>query len=86
MSAQKKKAAALAASTRSEDAPSASLAPVSASSAASTPEAAPFYQRHPKIANALFAALCVYVAMLCLLALDQTFHWGIFGPKIPPVP
>ena len=28
----------------------------------------------------------VYVAALCLLALDQTFHWGIFGPKVPPVP
>ena len=27
-----------------------------------------------------------YVAALCLLALDQTFHWGIFGPKVPPVP
>ncbi len=46
----------------------------------------PFYKRHPKIANALFAALCVYVAMLWLLALDQTFHWGIFGPKLPPTP
>ena len=46
----------------------------------------PFYKRHPKIANAIFAALCVYVAMLWLLALDQTFHWGIFGPKVPPMP
>ena len=27
-----------------------------------------------------------YVAALWLLALDQTFHWGIFGPKVPPVP
>ncbi len=48
--------------------------------------AEPFYKRHPKIANAIFAALCVYVAMLWLLALDQTFHWGIFGPKVPPMP
>ncbi len=28
----------------------------------------------------------IYVGALCLLALDQTFHWGIFGPKIPPIP
>lgn len=28
----------------------------------------------------------LYVAALMLLALDQTFHWGIFGPKIPLVP
>ena len=27
-----------------------------------------------------------YVAALWLLALDQWFHWGIFGPKVPPVP
>jgi hypothetical protein len=56
--------------------------------AAGAPRAAetPFYQRHPKIANAIYAALWVYVAMLWLLALDQWFHWGIFGPKIPPVP
>ena len=48
--------------------------------------AEPFYKRHPKIANAIFAVLCVYVAMLWLLALDQTFHWGIFGPKMPLLP
>jgi hypothetical protein len=28
----------------------------------------------------------IYVAALWLLALDQTFHWGIFGPKLPPLP
>lgn len=33
-----------------------------------------------------FVALWIYVAALCLLALDQTFHWGIFGPKVLPVP
>jgi hypothetical protein len=31
-------------------------------------------------------AAWIYVAALWLLALDQTFHWGIFGPKIPPTP
>lgn len=28
----------------------------------------------------------IYVAALWLLALDQWFNWGIFGPKIPPLP
>lgn len=46
----------------------------------------PFYKRHPKAANAIFAAVWVYVAALWLLALDQWFHWGIFGPKLPPTP
>jgi hypothetical protein len=31
-------------------------------------------------------AIWLYVAALWLLALDQTFHWGLFGPKVPPVP
>ena len=34
----------------------------------------------------IFVAVWIYVAALCLLALDQTFHWGIFGPKVPPTP
>lgn len=38
------------------------------------------------IGKIVFVGLWIYVAALCLLALDQTFHWGIFGPKVPPVP
>jgi hypothetical protein len=34
----------------------------------------------------VLVALWVYVAALWLLALDQTFHWGIFGPDVPPAP
>jgi hypothetical protein len=34
----------------------------------------------------IFAVILIYVAALWLLALDQTFHWGIFGPKVPPLP
>ena len=34
----------------------------------------------------ILAAVWIYVAALWLLALDQTFHWGIFGPKVPPLP
>jgi hypothetical protein len=33
-----------------------------------------------------YVGVWIYVAALCLLALDQTFHWGIFGPKLPPTP
>jgi hypothetical protein len=33
----------------------------------------------------IFVGIWIYVAALWLLALDQTFNWGIFGPKIPPV-
>ena len=34
----------------------------------------------------IFIGVWIYVGALWLLALDQTFHWGIFGPKVPPVP
>jgi hypothetical protein len=34
----------------------------------------------------IFVGLWIYVGALWLLALDQTFNWGIFGPKVPPVP
>ena len=34
----------------------------------------------------ILIAVWLYVGALCLLALDQTFQWGIFGPKVPPVP
>jgi hypothetical protein len=38
------------------------------------------------IGKIVFIGVWVYVAALWLLALDQTFHWGIFGPKVPLVP
>ncbi len=34
----------------------------------------------------IFIGVWIYVGALWLLALDQTFHWGIFGPKVPPLP
>lgn len=34
----------------------------------------------------VLVAVWVYVAALWLLALDQWFDWGIFGPKVPPLP
>lgn len=42
--------------------------------------------RKRMIGKIVFAGVWIYVAALWLLALDQTFHWGIFGPKVPPVP
>jgi hypothetical protein len=42
--------------------------------------------RRRAIAKVVFVALWIYVAALWLLALDQWFNWGIFGPKIPPLP
>lgn len=37
-------------------------------------------------ARVILAGVWIYVAALWLLALDQTFNWGIFGPKVPPTP
>ncbi len=32
------------------------------------------------VANLILVAAWIYVAMIYLLACDQQFHWGIFGP------
>jgi hypothetical protein len=42
--------------------------------------------RRRAIGKAVLVAVWVYVAALWLLALDQWFNWGIFGPKVPPIP
>jgi hypothetical protein len=42
--------------------------------------------RKRMIGKFVLVGIWIYVAALWLLALDQTFHWGIFGPKTPPVP
>ena len=42
--------------------------------------------RKRMIGKIVLVGIWIYVAALWLLALDQTFHWGIFGPKIPPLP
>lgn len=36
--------------------------------------------RRRVVANLVLVAAWIYVAMIYLLALDQQFHWGIFGP------
>ena len=42
--------------------------------------------RKRMIGKLVLVGLWIYVAALWLLALDQTFNWGIFGPKMPVVP
>ncbi len=39
-----------------------------------------------QLGQLVLAGVWIYVAALWLLALDQWFHWGIFGPKLPPAP
>jgi len=66
--------------------------PAAASAAAATapePQVAWLDSTDPrkrKIGQIVFVAVWIYVAALWLLALDQTFHWGIFGPKVPVMP
>jgi hypothetical protein len=38
------------------------------------------------IGKIALVVLWIYVAALCLLAIDQWFNLGIFGPKMPPLP
>lgn len=54
--------------------------------AAEPPGRPPFHRRHAKAINAVFVALCFYVALIWLMALDQKFHWGLFSrpPSSPP--
>ena len=42
--------------------------------------------RRRLIGRIVLVGVWLYVAALWLLALDQTFNWGIFGPTIPPLP
>lgn len=41
--------------------------------------------RRRRIGQVALVVIWLYVAALWLLALDQWFNWGIFGPKIPPI-
>ena len=70
-------------------APAASTAPAPATSAVVTAPASWLDSTDPRRrmwGKIIFCAVWIYVGALWLLALDQTFHWGIFGPKVPPVP
>jgi hypothetical protein len=42
--------------------------------------------RRRMLGKIVLAGVWLYVAALWLLALDQSFNWGIFGPKLPPMP
>lgn len=74
-------------------APSPAAAPSSAApaSAGVAPAAEPSWlesddPRKRQWGKLILVAVWLYVAALWLLALDQWFRWGIFGPKVPPVP
>jgi hypothetical protein len=41
--------------------------------------------RRRTLGRVLLAGIWLYLAALWLLALDQWFRWGIFGPTVPPV-
>ncbi len=62
--------------------PAVGTAPSLAAAAASggSAEAAPNPERQRLIANVTMVVVCLYIAALYLLALDQWFKWGIFGP------
>jgi hypothetical protein len=47
-------------------------------------DSTPFAEKHPQAAKLILVGVWIYVAALWLLALDQLFNWGIFGPKVPP--
>jgi hypothetical protein len=75
----------------------AAAVPVPAAVAPTAPAAAPASDsslswlestdpRRRRWGQIVLTAVWVYVAALWLLALDRTFDWGIFGPKIPPLP
>jgi hypothetical protein len=72
-------------------APAATPSPVPATAPAMTEAAPPAWidsddPKKRQWAKIILAVVWLYVAALWLLALDQWFHWGIFGPKVPPTP
>ncbi len=82
MSAKKAKKSAPPASTPAPVSAPASVAPAPAA-AASSAHVAWIDSDDPKKrqwAKILLVVVWLYVAALFLLALDQTFKWGIFGP------
>ena len=60
--------------------------PTAAPSEAATPWIESSDPRRRMIGKIALVVIWIYVAALWLLALDQWFNWGIFGPKIPPIP
>jgi hypothetical protein len=79
--------------TPSNPAPTAPAAASMASgvtATATTAENVPWIEssdpRRRMIGKIALVVLWIYVAALCLLAVDQWFNLGIFGPKIPPLP
>ena len=69
--------------------PPAPAVTTAAATATAAPEPAWIDSTDPRkrtIGKIVLIGVWIYVAALWLLALDQTFKWGIFGPKVPPIP
>ena len=86
-----KPAAAAAPAHVAEPVPNISSAGAAALTAPASSDAAPSWidSADPKKrmwGKIIFVGIWIYVGALWLLALDQTFHWGIFGPKVVPLP
>ena len=82
-----KREAPAAASPTPADTPAPTVAAAAVSSA--TSESSWIDSTDPRkrtIGKIVLVGIWIYVAALWLLALDQTFKWGIFGPKLPPIP
>ena len=63
--------------------------PAAVAAAADAPPPAWIDSPDPKkkrLGQAVIVGVWLYVAALWLLAADQYFNLGIFGPKIPPLP
>lgn len=87
-----KKSAAKAPSPSSADLTAATATTAAGSAPAPEPAApAPAWidspdPRKKRLGQAVLTGVWLYVAALWLLAVDQYFNLGIFGPKIPPLP
>lgn len=77
-------------SAKKKSSPAASVTPATSTAATAATSEAPWIESaDPKRrtwGKIILIALWIYVAALWLLALDQTFDWGLFGPKVPPTP
>ncbi len=66
--------------------PAAATAPAAATTADAPAWIGSPDPKKKRLGQAVLAGVWLYVAALWLLAVDQYFNLGIFGPKIPPLP
>ena len=89
MSAKPSKKSARHAAPAASPTPAETPAPTGAATLSAGPEVSWIDSTDPRkrtLGKIVLVGVWIYVAALWLLALDQTFKWGIFGPKLPPIP